>query len=65
VKRRDLISHLLAEGCVLDREGSKHSWWENPKNGRRSSVPRHREVRDFLAKKICNDLENPGPKGRG
>jgi mRNA interferase HicA len=41
---------------VLIREGAKHSWWGNPANNRRSAVPRHREVDDHLAKKICRDL---------
>ncbi|MGO8900834.1 MAG: type II toxin-antitoxin system HicA family toxin [Isosphaeraceae bacterium] len=61
MKRRKLISHLRASGCVLIREGAEHSWWGNPTNGRRSSVPRHTEISDPLAKKICNDLDIPKP----
>lgn len=39
------------------REGSDHSWWGNPANGRRSAVPRHSEINRFLARKIfCRDL---------
>jgi len=56
VKRRELIRHLTAHGCQLVREGSDHSWWGNPANGRRSAVPRHTEINRFLAKKICRDL---------
>jgi mRNA interferase HicA len=26
-----------------------------------STVPRHREINDFLARKICRDLEVPEP----
>jgi mRNA interferase HicA len=26
-----------------------------------SSIPRHREVNDFLARKICTDLQIPKP----
>ena len=48
-------------GCVLVREGAKHSWWGNPLNNRRSAVPRHNEINDFLAKKICRDLGIPTP----
>jgi len=44
VKRRDLIRHLTPNGCVLAREGADHSIWENPANGRRTAVPRHREI---------------------
>jgi mRNA interferase HicA len=56
VKRRELLRHLAAQGCVLVREGSNHSWWGNPANGRRSAVPRHTEINRFLARKICRDL---------
>jgi len=61
VKRQDLIRHLRQNGCVLVREGGKHSWWGNPANGRRSSVPRHTEIADPLARKICRDLGIPDP----
>jgi mRNA interferase HicA len=61
LKLHALIAHLRAHGCVLVREGAKHSWWGNPASGRRSAVPRHREINDFLAKKICNDLGIPTP----
>jgi mRNA interferase HicA len=56
MKRRDLIAHLQAHGCVLIREGAKHSWWGNPVNQRRTAVPRHTEISDHLARKICRDL---------
>jgi mRNA interferase HicA len=56
VKRRDLVAHLRSQGCRLLREGGRHSWWLNPDQNRRSAVPRHREIHDVLAKKICKDL---------
>ena len=56
MKRRDLIRHLESHGCELLREGGRHSWWQNPSQNKRSAVPRHREVNDHLARKICNDL---------
>ncbi|NBD37741.1 MAG: addiction module toxin, HicA family [Verrucomicrobia bacterium] len=55
-KRRDFVRHLSRHGCVLKREGSNHSWWENPGKNRRSSVPRHNHIDRHLAKKICRDL---------
>ena len=57
MKRRDLLDHLTDYGCELVREGRRHSWWGNPATNRRSSVPRHTEVDDHLAKKICKDLD--------
>ena len=61
MKRRQLLSHLRRQGCVLVREGAKHSWWGNPANNRRSAVPRHNEIDDQLARKICRDLDIPEP----
>jgi mRNA interferase HicA len=61
LKRHAFIAHLRAHGCILVREGAKHSWWGNPANNRRSAVPRHNEINDFLAKKICKDLGIANP----
>jgi predicted RNA binding protein YcfA (HicA-like mRNA interferase family) len=59
VKRVDLIRHLEAHGCVLLREGGNHSVYINRSVRKTSTVPRHREVNDYLARKICRDLEIP------
>lgn len=59
MKRRDLIRHLEAHGCELLREGSNHSVYVNRAARKSSSLPRHREINDFLCKKICRDLEIP------
>jgi len=56
MKRIQLIKHLEASGCELIREGANHSWWWNSQKNLRSSVPRHTEINDILAQKICKDL---------
>ncbi|HET7922140.1 MAG TPA: type II toxin-antitoxin system HicA family toxin [Gammaproteobacteria bacterium] len=56
MKRRKLLQHLTEYGCELLREGARHSWWHNPRLNRRSAVPRHNEISDHLARKICRDL---------
>jgi mRNA interferase HicA len=61
VKRRALLAFLRAHGCTLVREGAKHSWWSNPETGARSAVPRHSEIDDLLARRICRDLGVPEP----
>jgi predicted RNA binding protein YcfA (HicA-like mRNA interferase family) len=61
VKRVDLIRHLEAHGCSLLREGGRHSAYVNRPTGKAASVPRHREINDFLARKICRDLEVAEP----
>jgi mRNA interferase HicA len=61
VKRVDLIRHLEAHGCRLFREGGNHAVYVNPATRKTSTVPRHREVNEFLARKICRDLQIPPP----
>jgi len=61
MKRRDLERHLREHGCELLREGGNHSVYWNPADRRTSSVPRHREISDLLARKICRDLGIPEP----
>jgi predicted RNA binding protein YcfA (HicA-like mRNA interferase family) len=61
MKRLDLIRHLEQFGCQLLREGGSHSVYVNRAAGKASTVPRHREINDFLARKICKDLEIPVP----
>ncbi len=62
MKRRQLLRHLRGNGCELLREGGNHSWWHNPAQNRRSAVPRHTEIKDILANKICKDLGVPSIK---
>lgn len=59
MKRADLVRHLERHGCVLLREGGKHSVFVNRANHTTSTVPRHRELNEFLARKICRDLSIP------
>ncbi|HKE55352.1 MAG TPA: type II toxin-antitoxin system HicA family toxin [Pyrinomonadaceae bacterium] len=62
MKRADLIRHLTAHGCIFVREGGRHSVYRNPKAGCSSTVPRHREVKKQLVRRICNDLGIPVPQ---
>jgi predicted RNA binding protein YcfA (HicA-like mRNA interferase family) len=62
MKRTDLIRYLLEHGCEFLREGGRHSVYVNRMAGKSSTVPRHREINEILAKKICKDLEVDPPK---
>ena len=62
MKREELLQHLRAHGCALLREGGRHSWWHNPAENERPAVPRHREIDNILAIKICRDLGVPRVK---
>jgi mRNA interferase HicA len=41
----------------LLREGGSHSVFVNADATKLSTVPRHREIKEFLARKICKDLD--------
>ena len=59
MKRSALLQHLRKHGCVLKREGAAHSLWTNPANGNTEAVPRHTEIANLLARKICRGLGIP------
>ena len=62
MKRVDLLRYLAEHGCELLREGGRHSVYVNRRTGKSSTVPRHREINEILAKKVCKDLEVELPK---
>ena len=57
MKRVDRIRHLERHGCEFLREGGNHTVYWNPSTGKSATVPRHREVLDFTARKVCRNLE--------
>jgi predicted RNA binding protein YcfA (HicA-like mRNA interferase family) len=57
MKRKDLLRHLEKNGCEFLREGGSHTVYINRTAKKCSTIPRHSETNDFLAKKICKDLE--------
>ena len=59
MKRNALLKHLRKHGCTLKREGSSHSLWLNPNTGEVEAVPRHTEIPNRLAQKICRGLTVP------
>jgi predicted RNA binding protein YcfA (HicA-like mRNA interferase family) len=61
MKRHDLIRWLEGRGCRLLREGANHSVYVNREAQAVSVVPRHREINEFLARKICRDLQVQEP----
>lgn len=56
MKRTKLMKYLLKNNCEIYREGRKHTVIRNIVNNRTSTVPRHKELKDLLCIKICNDL---------
>ena len=58
MKRVDLIKTIAGFGCVLVRQKGKHDWYRNPNTGVAQPVPRHREIKEHLAKHIIEKLSN-------
>lgn len=58
MKRVDLVKQISDLGCVLVRHGAKHDWYRNPATGISQPVPRHREIKEHLAKHILRMLGN-------
>lgn len=56
MKRHELIAHLQSHGCRLAREGARHTIYLNPANDAKAPVPRHAEIDNRLARKICKEL---------
>ncbi len=59
MKLAELERHLRLHGCALKRQGGAHAIWENPVNRSWTAVPRHREIKVHLARRICRQLEIP------
>ena len=59
MKTGALLRHLRRHGCVLKREGGSHALWTNPQTGQVEAVPRHTEIPNVLARKICRGLSVP------
>ena len=57
MKRNDLVRFLIKNGCILEREGKKHSLFYNSKTNKSATVPRHKEINSFTARAICKDLD--------
>jgi mRNA interferase HicA len=62
VKRIDLIKAIEALGCEFVRHGGKHDWYRNPQTGVAQPVPRHREIKENLAKRILKMLGGSSPE---
>ena len=62
MKQSNFINHLQKHNCLLIREGGNHSIFQNQISKKITSVPRHKEIKNNLARKICKDLEIPFPE---
>ena len=58
MKRTDLVREVLKAGCVLLRHGGRHDWFQNPRTRVCQPVPRHREIKEHLARHILKKLKD-------
>jgi predicted RNA binding protein YcfA (HicA-like mRNA interferase family) len=58
VKRHDLIQKIEGMGCVFIRHGGKHDWYQNPVTKVSQPIPRHREIKEHLAKHVLRMLSS-------
>jgi mRNA interferase HicA len=58
MKRVDLVRQIELQGCVLLRHGGKHDWYHNPRTKVSQPVPRHREIKEHLARHIIRMLKD-------
>jgi predicted RNA binding protein YcfA (HicA-like mRNA interferase family) len=66
VKRVDLIKAIKKIGCELARHGGRHDWYRNPRTGVAQPVPRHREIKEVMARRILQMLGDArGVSGAG
>jgi mRNA interferase HicA len=56
VKREELLKKLREMGCILIRHGGKHDWYQNPRTKISQPVPRHKEIKESLARHILKML---------
>ena len=60
MKRTELIRKVTESGCALIRHGARHDWYRNPNTGVSQAVPRHREIKERLARHILKMLGSDG-----
>jgi hypothetical protein len=51
----------VTHDCRILRERSSHTPYLDPRQRKATTIPRHREINDYLARKICRDLGVPEP----
>lgn len=59
MKRVDLVRIIESFGCELVRHGGKHDWYRNSATGVSQPIPRHREIKEPLARRIIRMLSPP------
>jgi hypothetical protein len=55
-EKKGFIAKLEEMKCILIRHGGKQDWYQNPETKVSQPIPRHREIKEYLAKHIIKEL---------
>ena len=57
----DFLTRQLLGGAVdcFIRHGGKHDWYQNPRTKMCQPIPRHREIKEYLARSVIKKLSDP------
>jgi HicA toxin of bacterial toxin-antitoxin, len=58
MKRAELIKKIVEVGCMFIRHGKRHDWYQNPVTKIAQPIPRHKDIKDSLAKHILKMLKS-------
>ena len=59
VKRKELESVLGALGWYFLKHGGSHDLWAHSERKRKLAVPRHKEIKEHLARSLLRQAEMP------
>jgi mRNA interferase HicA len=59
VKRQELESRPRALGWHFLKHGGNHDLWGHPERKRKLAVPRHKEIKEYLARSLLRQAEMP------
>jgi len=57
VKRQELESALKGMGWYFLKHGGSHDLWAHPQRTRKLAVPRHKEIKEHLARSLLRQAE--------
>jgi predicted RNA binding protein YcfA (HicA-like mRNA interferase family) len=61
MKRAKFIKYLNQNNCGFVKHGGRHDKYINHNNGKKSVIPRHSEIDEYLCELICKQLDIPVP----
>ena len=59
MKISEFIRKLKKQGIKFESHGTRHDWYYNPQNGKRTQIPRHQnqDIPKGLVERILKDLD--------